>query len=529
MSASLAINYTHDASVCVLDERSRIRFYSKEERFSRRKRDTVPYFSLRAAWRAGLLEDVERALIVNWLGFRRDDGYSRYFRRLLARMAPRAAVEDGWGEHHLYHALCAFGGSPFTEALVVVVDAAGATLDAGGAEEKESVFVVSGRPRASWRRLHLHASAPVAQDFAGELLVGGPGVCDEYDAVSRHLGFDVLDAGKTMGLAAYGRADRVVPVPDGGGQPLPVLRGAIDRSTFQPYADLAAAAQERATGRTLELIEAWVGRTGIRQVCVTGGFAQNSVANGVYARALDGVRFWFDPLSDDGGISVGAAYRMQGLPTGGTPDLFFSGLDHGTAGATESLAEGVACTPGDLARRLANGEVGALVEGRSEAGNRALGHRSILCDPRRSDGRAAVNRTKRREWFRPFAAAVLAEHVEKWFAVDRVAPFMMSVVDVRPERASEIPAVTHVNGTCRVQLLGPGEGGSLRRVVEEFHALTGVPLVLNTSFNLCGEPLVEAPQDAYRTLARSELDWMYMADERVLLAASEQPAALGRR
>jgi carbamoyltransferase len=522
MPVTLALNYTHDASVCVLDENSRIRFYSKEERFSRRKRDSVPYFSLRAAWRAGYLEDVERALVVNWLGFRRDDGYGGYFRRLLARMAPGVEVEQGEGEHHLLHALCAFGGSPFAEALVVVVDAAGATLDGNGAEEKESVFVFSGRAQTSWRRLFLHASDAVPRDLAEELQVGGPGICDEYDAVTRHLGFDVLDGGKTMGLAAYGCAERARPLAGH------VADGAFERSTVQPYADLAAAAQQRAAARTQELIETWVERTGIRDVCLSGGFAQNSVANGIYARALDGVRFWFDPLCDDGGISAGAAFSMGGLPTRGYEDLFFSGLEYEAASA-EPLAEDSACIPAELAHRLVDGEVGAIFEGRAEAGNRALGHRSILCDPRRSDGRDAVNQIKRREWFRPFAAAVLAEHAEDWFSAQSIAPFMTSVVDVLPERAPEIPAVTHVDGTCRVQLLAPGSDEPLRRVVEEFHALTGVPLLLNTSFNLCGEPLVETPHDAHRTLAHSELDWIYMPKERLLVGGGPKASGLACR
>jgi carbamoyltransferase len=155
-----------------------------------------------------------------------------------------------------------------------------------------------------------------------------------------------------------------------------------------------------------------------------------------------------------------------------------------------------------------------LFQGRAEGGPRALGNRSILFDPRRQDGKDFVNRVKRREWFRPFAGSVMEEHANEWFdmAGMQSSPFMMYAVDVRNDKIAQIPAVTHVDNTCRVQTVNPEQNAHYYELIQEFHKLTGVPLLFNTSFNLAGQPLVETMIDALVTLFNSDIEYLYMPD-----------------
>jgi len=173
-------------------------------------------------------------------------------------------------------------------------------------------------------------------------------------------------------------------------------------------------------------------------------------------------------------------------------------------------------TIAEVARRLAQGQVVGWFQGRSEFGPRALGHRSILLDPRRPDGQAHLNaRVKHRESFRPFAPVVLAEHADTWFDLGPAggeSPFMLRVVPVRPERRRQIPAVTHVDGTARLQTLGRDGDPSLRALLEAFEALTGVPLLLNTSLNIMGEPIVETPEDALACFASTGIDCLVLGE-----------------
>lgn len=488
----LAVNYTHDASVCLLADGGVV-FYSKEERFSRRKRDGVPYRSLLAMRERGLLDGLDEFVVCNWRSFGEAPVYTDYYRRLCGRLAPASRFSVVAGQHHLFHAWNAFHASGFNAAVVVVADSGGAVVDADGAIEKESVYLFqNGECRLLFR--HLSSDRQTA---------GGTrryGICDRYDRATRTLGLDILEAGKTMGLSAFGR-------PGAANGHLPPIPAAITRDNYLPYADLALAAQRATAAEALALIRTWVERTGVRKVCVTGGYGMNGVANFHYVEELGGnVEVFADPLADDGGITLGMAWSLGGAARQPFDGLFFSGFryDSGALG-------GEAAGPEEVAARLADGQVGALFHGHAEAGARALGHRSILFDPRRPDGADRVNRVKRREWYRPFAATVLAEHAREWFDLGHLAasPWMTFVLPVRPEAAATVPAVTHVDGTCRIQTLRREQCPELYDLIAAFHRATGVPMLLNTSFNLAGEPLVETPEDALRVLAGSALDFVY--------------------
>lgn len=161
----------------------------------------------------------------------------------------------------------------------------------------------------------------------------------------------------------------------------------------------------------------------------------------------------------------------------------------------------------------------AIFQGKSEAGPRALGNRSILYDPRDPNGKDHVNRIKRREWFRPFAGTILKEHVHEWFDMAGLeeSPFMMYAVDAHIDAVPHIPAILHVDWTCRIQTVTKEQNYHYYNLIESFYQKTGVPILFNTSFNLGGEVLVETLDDAIDTLKRSEIEYLFLPEEMRLI------------
>ena len=171
-----------------------------------------------------------------------------------------------------------------------------------------------------------------------------------------------------------------------------------------------------------------------------------------------------------------------------------------------------------VAKLISEKNTVAIYQGRSEAGPRALGNRSILHDPRDPNGKDRVNRIKKRESFRPFAGSILESHAHKWFdmaGLDK-SPFMMYAVDALPHTYSKIPAVLHVDKTCRIQTVSMKNNIEFYQLIDAFHQITDVPILFNTSFNMAGEPLVETPEDAIRTFDNSDIDYLYFPETRIL-------------
>jgi carbamoyltransferase len=176
-------------------------------------------------------------------------------------------------------------------------------------------------------------------------------------------------------------------------------------------------------------------------------------------------------------------------------------------------------TPLDVAELIANKNIVALFQGRSEAGHRALGNRSILYDPRDINGKDYVNIVKQREWYRPFAASVMLEHAHDWFDMAglKESPFMMFAVDVIKEKQKLIPCVTHVDGTCRIQTVTKEQNINFYNLINAFYKLTGVPMLFNTSFNLAGEVIVETEEEAVDVLQRSQIEYLYLPKKQTLI------------
>ncbi len=372
-----------------------------------------------------------------------------------------------------------------------------------------------------------------------------------YSAVCEFLGFSPdHDEWKVMGAAAYGdpepyypAMERLVLLEKDGTFRLDLSyfnhfnfdsarlftpkmqellgspRSAEDKLE-QRHFDIAAAAQKRIEDALMPAL-VWLKKTtGMSNLCMAGGVAMNSVFNG--KATLDGpfenVYVPFAP--DDSGNSIGAAFwtawrHGDKIQYNGRPASPFIGGSHENDDIRKTL-EGFGLpfkTVDDPSRTaaelIAGGKIIGWFQGRMEFGQRALGGRSILADPRDATMKERINKAvKFRESFRPFAPAVLASEAHKYFAAPKgvSAPYMEKVLPVRPEKQDEIPAVVHADGTGRLQTVEPELNPEFHGLIEAFRELTGIPVVLNTSFNLSGEAIVESPVDAVRTFAGSGMD-----------------------
>ncbi|MFH8804198.1 carbamoyltransferase [Streptomyces sp. NPDC017936] len=471
--------------------------------------------------------------------------------------------------HHLAHAASAFHPSPFPEAAILVVDGAGSLFEGHGVETM-TMSVGNGTEITEISKVY---GTNWSTDGLREAKVYQAGDSDHslgfmYKAVSRAIGFTLYEEGswyltedgKTMGLAPYG-TDRyrtefrrhldllpegrfALHLKDGG--LLHFVEHALDGldgdERFARGADLAWAAQDLLETAVLHAAD-WLHReTGLSRLCLAGGVVLNSVANGKILRNTPFTDVFAQPAAGDNGCAVGCAYYGHHVlgerprPRGPKAQKSaprpqhhtYLGRSYGAEEIRTALdASGLPYRRVARPARLAAGLLprGALIgwfTGGSEFGPRALGHRSILADPRRAEMKDILNRkVKHRETFRPFAPAVLAHRASEYFELDIESPYMLLVAPVREDKRQEVPAITHVDGTARVQTLTPEANGSFYELVERFGELTSVPVVLNTSFNDRGEPIVETPEQALAFFGPSQLDYLFLEDFVVAHSATD--------
>ena len=297
------------------------------------------------------------------------------------------------------------------------------------------------------------------------------------------------------------------------------------------YADLAASIQVVTEEVLLKLAQQACDETGLTKLCMAGGVALNSVANGRIIRETSVEELYIQPSAGDGGGAIGAAlyayHVILGKPRNFVLEHAYWGEEHGPAAIEEFLkGNGIHyqrfSDQDKLIERvvdhLVKGKVIGWSQGRFEWGPRALGNRSILADPRRQEMKDIVNvKIKFREPFRPFAPSILAEETEKYFALPDAkkhypARFMLYVVDVNKDKQDVLPAITHVDGTGRLQTVRKELNPRYYKLIETFGQATGVPVVLNTSFNLRGEPIVNKTSEAFNTFSQSGMDVLVLGD-----------------
>ena len=337
------------------------------------------------------------------------------------------------------------------------------------------------------------------------------------------FGFHELDAGKVMGMASYGEELPISIYQDSLidnelfyiGKDLHDTGVNFLFESFNDKADFAHTLQKQTQEYVAQYILHQIERTGCKNVCLSGGFFLNCVANYYYLSVLPkDVNLYIEPVSSDAGTSIGAAKYIYHEKTRDTTKRPLKSLYLGPRSDNMSqlyMENTRPTTPFEVADALADGKVVAIFQYRSEAGPRALGNRSILYDPRDPNAKEKINRIKKREEFRPFAASVMQEYANDWFDLRGMeeSPFMMYAVEVLSD---DIPGVTHVDYSCRVQTVTVDQNFHFYQLLACFYEKTGVPILFNTSFNLAGECIVETPADAIRTMKNSEIDFLYFAD-----------------
>ena len=571
----LGLNAFHGDSAACLVRDGQLVAAAEEERFRRIKHwaglptQAVAYCLREAGVRLGDVDHIavnqdgsaQRAQKILYLLRRRPNprlvfdrlkkrGKRRKIPELLAAAFPADQVRAGFHpvEHHLAHLSSAFHVSPFDEAALVSVDGFGDFASAAWGVGRGTDIAIGGRV------LYPHSLGIF------------------YEAMTHYLGFPHYgDEYKVMGLAPYGEPvhldalRQVLRLKPAGAFELDLgyFRHHVDEVPYQwedcaPQAgdlfapsleellgprrlpadpiesrhrDIARSVQAMYEEAFFHLLRELHGRCGLNEIALAGGCAMNSVANGKIRRMTAFRRVYVQPAAGDAGGALGAAFALWHR-LGGRRSFQ---MDHAYWGpqfsedeiaalidarAAELAAAGCAVEPvrddATLCRRaaasVADGKVVGWFQGRMEWGPRALGNRSIVCDPRRPDMKAILNaKIKRRESFRPFAPSVLAEAVGDWFEEDDSVPFMMQVFQIRESKRAQIPAVVHVDGSGRLQTVYRGTNPRYYRLIEAFRELTGIPMVLNTSFNE-NEPVVCRPEEALDCFLRTSMDLLVIGD-----------------
>jgi carbamoyltransferase len=454
-------------------------------------------------------------------------------------------------EHHLAHLASAYLVSPFDEAVALSVDGFGDFASAGwGVGRGDSVDVEN--------RIYFPHSLGIFYQALTQFL-GFPSYGDEYKLMGlapygapaflpqmRSIVRLREAGGFELDLAYFRHATEKVDFEWDGGAPtigtlyseaLPELlgpaRGTAEELT-QRHRDIARSVQTMYEEAFFHLLSHLHGRHMLDALCLAGGCAMNSVANGkVYARSPFR-RLYVQAAAGDAGGAIGAALvawqRVRGGAGGARSPMThacygpeFTEAEIGAAISThadELEQQGCVCSivkeerelVGRTANAIAGGSVVGWFQGRMEWGPRALGNRSIVCDPRQAGMKEILNsKIKRRESFRPFAPSILREAVAEWFETDDDVPFMMQVYQIRAAQRARIPAVTHVDGSGRLQTVTRESNPRYYALIEAFRALTGVPMVLNTSFNE-NEPVVCRPEEALECFLRTKMDALVMGE-----------------
>jgi carbamoyltransferase len=558
---SHAIEYCVDQAGIAFDDLDYVAFYDKPFLKFERLLETYLAFAPRG------FQSFRMAIPV-WLReklFQKD-----LLRKELAKHRPDFDWDERllFGEHHHSHAASAFYPSPYDEAVVL-------TMDGVGEWATTSIGIGRGKQLDIHREIHFpHSLGLLYSAFtyytgfkvnSGEYKVMGLAPYGEprfSDLILEHLVDLKEDGSFRLDLSYFDYCTGLRMT----GPKFHELFGAPPRESesdlTQREMDLAASIQDVVEKIVLRLTRSAREETGISNLCLAGGVALNCVANGKVLRdgKFDGI--WIQPAAGDAGGALGAAllayhgYKDQPRPSPNGVDQMrgsYLGPSYAQADIEAELTSAGAKFRvlsdeqliDELARDLADEKAVGWFEGRMEFGPRSLGARSILGDPRSAAMQSVLNlKVKYRESFRPFAPAVLREKVEDWFELEGDSPYMLLVANVRPERClamteeqkqlfgieklhikrSEIPAVTHVDYSARVQTVHESTNPAFHSLLSRFEALTGCPVLVNTSFNVRGEPIVCTPTDAFHCFMGTEIERLAVGN--CLLAKEDQDPAL---
>ena len=550
----LAVARGHNGSTTLMVD-GEIVFYLEEERLTRFKYDGSPMLGILKAFE--YVDHIDHLVVchthrsgpnLDWTGEHMYEGFVRKIAR------KKFDFETTYLDlnHHEMHASCGFYNSGFESAACVIADGAGSFLQMKEVPdtlyEFETIFHAEYPEEFEpvWKHVGTKAAIGFHEPEPNTFITEYPGHTKMYEAVTQYCGFPAIEAGKLMGLAPYGKPNDEIPSffnGEWGNRDLivPTYPNAatINETRFdilkndkrnhnkgeiiehtEVQKDMAYKIQEQTSERMCQLIEKAVELTGENNIVVCGGYGLNCVANYKYWERFPELNLYCEPISHDGGTSIGGAlWKWHQLTDSEEPRKqasVYYGPQYDPSTYNEAIAGlDVKDTDYDsIAALIREGKIVTIFQGRSEGGPRALGNRSILFDPTIKDGKDIVNGVKHREWFRPFACSIKKEHVHEWFDLQgrEETPHMMYAVKCHDGIEEKIPSVIHVDNTCRIQTVTEEQNEHYYKLIDAFHKITDVPILFNTSFNLGGEPLVETIYDALETLEHSEIEYMYLPE-----------------
>jgi carbamoyltransferase len=527
----VSIHTGHDSNACVYND-GKVEKYILTERVTGKKHDRDIY-SILPEFLSSLPEEVDYFLISadqkvrdlilehypydfgNWDVWPKDE-----FRRKNENIISA-------NEHHRYHAELAYWNSGFDKSIVVVVDSQGQHVNKfNDLVESESIYVYDGlkRPKRLYKSVIREISESNFTSRKFEKLVtqyshkNNFGLGSFYDIAAKYIGGD---CDEVMSLAAYGESTSKYKFflkgncfnNEGAFEHYDDDRATeITNENHKKYADFCYETQRQTEKALGDLVASSVATTGIKKVCVSGGYAMNVYANYYLTQRFPDVEFYFEPMCGNSGLSIGYAmshYFLEHIdfpdcPCGGIPEPLETTFLHGEV--YENNYVGDKKNVKDIAKLLHGNKSVGVYGGLAESGQYALGNRSILFNALNRDAKKIVNKIKNEEWYKSFSVVTLEEDAHRFF--DNVTPSAMCFPSNKG-LGLLLSGVTHVDGTCVVQVV---HSGHLYELLKEFKEISGYGILLNTSLNLAGDPFVETPEQAVSLLKNSSLDHLWFAD-----------------
>lgn len=526
----------HDGGAALLED-GKLKFAIEEERLIgiRHAYDRIPYESIRMICEKEKISIEDINIIA--IGWDYPNLWKMFGAKFISKKemskvilgTEKYADKIMYVEHHIAHACSAFYPSGFEKALVLVIDGQGEYI-------ATSVFLGDKKKN---KLTKLYETSISLGYF--------------YAAVTEHIGFFSGQEGKTMGLASYGKPvyakqlRKLISAEDNGvikcafsvakkGKDeeeetiaiwrnllediIPSREGKIEEITSDiiPYANLAASAQKVLEEILIKIVEYNCKKYNVQNVAIAGGVGLNCAASGILSELTCVDKIFTQPAANDGGISLGAAIAAatQKNEKVDFEMIPYQGNEFNEEEVLQFLRDGnynyhkAENFPKEIAQLISEGKIVAVFQGRLEFGPRALGNRSILADPRSAEMLLKLNTLKGREVWRPLAPAILFEHQTEYFSSNQFSPYMTINSRVIEEVRNNLGAVTHVDGTARIQSVSKRYNPSFHLIIEEFYKITGVPVVINTSFNVKGEPIVATTKEAMDSAMAMNLDYLAM-------------------
>lgn len=528
----VGLNKGHNASTTLIDN-GEIIYHLENERLSNIKYDKYPFLS------TNHIKDYTKYVDkIGLSAISKKEENNLLFHQV--GHLTKSIKEHGWQaydlslKHHFLHATHGFYNSGFDKALCIIRDGMGSdykidddrfTPDTYG-RERSATFIASYPDKFE----EIDKEVFVSFDTHGIIEKDHVKISNHFseglafEATCIAMGLVDQEAGKIMGMSSYGKPNKNIPPIYVNGHintDLFKFKGNLhtkfldyEFKDFQHQCDFAYALQKETTHHVKEYIYKMVEKTGIKKVVLSGGFFLNCVANYEYLR--DDLDIYIEPVAGDGGTSIGVAKYIHHNETKDTTKRPLKSLYLGPKTNYQS-PKGKKVTYDDVAKLIKDRKIVAIFQGCSEAGPRALGNRSILYDPTDLKGKDHVNTVKGREWYRPFAGTILQEYQHEYFDMKNLkeSPFMMYAVNVKNDK---LPAITHIDKTCRIQTLTKEQNPHYYNLIESFRKLTGVPVLFNTSLNLSGDCINETIEDALISLEKSKIDYLYLPEQQLLIS-----------